>query len=122
MAFFRELLKAFKFLKYNRSKSDPCLHYKWIEEGKLVVCLPWVDNCVVGDHGQDLQNKKEKMKKLFDCDNSGKVTEYIGTKVNIDKDAKTIRLTQPVLIQSFEDEFGVTKNGNVTTLAALVRY
>ena len=28
MAFFQELLKAFKFSKYNRSKADPCLHYK----------------------------------------------------------------------------------------------
>ena len=28
MVFFWELLKAFKYLKYSRSKADPCLHYK----------------------------------------------------------------------------------------------
>ena len=60
MAFFQELLKAFEFLKYNRSKADPCLHYKWTEEGKLVVWLSWVDDCAVGGHGQDPKNKKEK--------------------------------------------------------------
>ena len=48
MAFFRELLKAFEFLKYKRSKADPCLHYKWSKEGKLIVWLSWVDDCTVG--------------------------------------------------------------------------
>ena len=60
MAFFRELLKAFKFLRYNRSKADPCLHYKWSEDGKLIVWLLWVDNCAVGGHGQDPHNKKKR--------------------------------------------------------------
>ena len=60
MAFFWELLRAFKILKYNRSKADPCLHYKWNEQGKLVVWLSWVDNCVVGRHGQDPCNKKKR--------------------------------------------------------------
>ena len=30
-----------------------------------------------------------------------------GTKVDVDKDNKTICLTQPVLIKSFKDEFGM---------------
>ena len=58
------------------------------------------------------------MKKLFNCDNSGEVKEYIGTKVDVDKDTRTIRLTQLVLIKSFVDKFGVTENGKVTTPAA----
>ena len=118
MAFFCKLLKAFKFLKYNWRKSDPCLHYKWTEEGKLVMWLSWVDDCMVGRHGQDPQKVKEKMKQLVNCNDSGEVMEYIGTKVDVDKDNRTIRLTQPVLIQSFEDKFGVTANGKVTTPAA----
>ena len=39
MAFFRELLKAFEFLKYKRSKANPCLHYKWSKEGKFIIWL-----------------------------------------------------------------------------------
>ena len=58
------------------------------------------------------------MKKLFDCNDSREVKEYIGTKVDVDKDNKTIRLMQPVLIQSFVDKFGVSENSKVTTLAA----
>ena len=117
MAFFWELLKAFKFLKYNRSKADPCLHYKWTEEEKLVVWLSWVDDYVVSGHGQDPCNEKEKMKRLFDDNDLGEVTEYIGTKVDVDKDKKTIHLTQPVLIKLFEDEFGIREDGKVTTPA-----
>ena len=58
------------------------------------------------------------MKKLFNCNNSDKVMGYIETKVDVDKDNKTICLTQPVLIKSFEDEFGIIEDGKVITLAA----
>ena len=80
--------------------------------------LSWVDNCAVGGHGQDPHNEKEKMKKLFNCNSSGEVTEYIGTKVDVDNNKKTIRQTQPVVIQSFEDKFDMVKDGKVTTPAA----
>ena len=85
MAFFKELMKAFKHLKYNRSAADPCLHYKWSEEGKLIVWLSWVDDCVVGGSGQDPMTKKRKMKQLFECDDSCELVEYIGNKVHMDR-------------------------------------
>ena len=85
MAFFKELLKAFKHLKYNRSKADPCLQFKWMEEGKLVIWLTWVDDCVVGGSGQDPIIEKRKMKQLFECNNSGELLEYIGNKVQLDR-------------------------------------
>ena len=59
IAFFQELLRVFKFLNYKRSKANPCLHYKWSDLGKLIVWLSWVDDCVVGGCGQDLQNKRK---------------------------------------------------------------
>ena len=107
MAFFKELMKAFKHLKYNRSAADLCLHYKWSEDGKLIVWLSWVDDCVVGGSGQDPITEKRKMKQLFECNNSGELVEYIGNKVHMDRKNGLVHLTQPVLIQSFKDEFGV---------------
>ena len=59
--------------------------------------------------------KKRKMKELFKCNDSREVTEYIGMKVDVDKEQCIIRLTQPVMIKSFEDKFGMTKNGKITT-------
>ena len=78
-------MKAFKHLKYNRSAADLCLHYKWSKEGKLIVWLSWVDDCVVGGSGQDLTTEKRKMKQLFECDDSGELVEYIRNKVHMDR-------------------------------------
>ena len=60
MVFFKELLKAFQYLKYNRSTVDPCLQFKWTDEGKLIIWLMWVDDCVVGGCGQDPINENGK--------------------------------------------------------------
>ena len=54
MAFFKELFKAFQYLKYSRSAADLCLQFKWTDEDKLITWLMWVDNCVVRGYSQDL--------------------------------------------------------------------
>ena len=41
----------------------------------------------------------------FDCDEVGKLNEYVGCKINFNQEEGWIKLTQPVLLQSFEDEF-----------------
>jgi hypothetical protein len=46
---------------------------------------------------------KEELKKHFKTDDVGELNEYVGCKVERDKDR--IKLTQPVLLQSFHDEF-----------------
>ena len=40
-----------------------------------------------------------------ECDDTGEIQEYVGCKVQFDDENRTIKLTQPVLIQSFNDEF-----------------
>ena len=46
LAFWRELLKAFRSMQYGRSKADPCLYFKWTALG-LILWLAWVDDCLV---------------------------------------------------------------------------
>ena len=69
--------------------------------------LSWVDNCVVGGSGDHANQEKKIMMKLFDCNNSRDMREYIGTKVEVKKEKRLIRLTQPIIVQSFTDEFGM---------------
>ena len=45
------------------------------------------------------------MKKIFECDDLGPMNEYVGMKIDIDRENRSMRLTQPVILQSFEDEF-----------------
>ena len=41
----------------------------------------------------------------FDCDEIGNMDEYVGCKLERDYEKRTMKFTQPVLLQSFDDEF-----------------
>jgi hypothetical protein len=62
---------------------------------------------------------KASMMKLFDCDDVGTLKEYLGCKVDYDQEAGTMRLTQPVMIQSFQDEFNLPE-GKASNTPAII--
>jgi hypothetical protein len=62
-----------------------------------------------------VEKAKNGLKERFDCDDLGDLTEYIGCKV--DREDDLMRLTQPVLLQSFEDEFELPEAKPLTTPA-----
>jgi hypothetical protein len=70
LAFWRELLKAFKSMQYGRSKADPCLYFKWTALG-LILWLSWVDDCLVAGKEEGVLKAKASMMELFDCDDVG---------------------------------------------------
>jgi hypothetical protein len=41
----------------------------------------------------------------MECEDAGSLNECIGCKVDRDVEGRKVKLTQPVLIQSFQDEF-----------------
>jgi hypothetical protein len=57
-AFWRELLKAFKAMHFQRSKADPCLYYKWNDDG-LILWISWVDDCLVAGNEKQVLNTKK---------------------------------------------------------------
>ena len=57
--------------------------------------------------GNDILEEKQKIMDEVACDDTGDIKEYVGCKVDFDTENLTVRLTQPVLIQSFIDEFNV---------------
>jgi hypothetical protein len=42
---------------------------------------------------------------IFDVDDVGELKEFVGVKIDYDKKNRKMKLTQPVLVQSFKDEF-----------------
>ena len=58
----------------------------------------------LGKHEGVLHYKK-KITILIECDDSGPLTDYIGNNIKFNCDEGWVRLTQPVLLQSFKDEF-----------------
>jgi hypothetical protein len=75
----------------------------------LCLWFSWVDDWfLTGPTATLLQAKKEIMENI-ECDDSGEVHEFLGCKVDCDRGKGSIRITQPVLLQSFQDEFALTE-------------
>ena len=103
--FWKILLKAMRYMDFERSNADPCLYWKYNERTGLIVWLSWVDDCCVIGNEKVVLESKEKLKSLFECDDVGKLTEYVGCKLDCNSETRTIKFTQPVQIRSFSDEF-----------------
>ena len=113
MAYWKEQNKAMRKMKYKRSDIDPCLTYKWTENG-LSVWLSWVDDNVNCGKRADVKQAVTEMQDQFECEHMGEMTEYLGCKIDHDKQNRTIKFTQPVMIQSFEDEFKLKDRKRIT--------
>lgn len=117
MAFWKELLKCMRDINYERSRADPCLYYKW-DEGRLNIWLSWIDDCLNLGSDDDVNQSMAEMKSRFDCDEVNDLSEYVGCQLHHDRENGTLKFTQPVLIQSFVDEFELPARGDFSTPAA----
>jgi hypothetical protein len=106
VAFWKELVKALSNIGYKKSKADPCTYFKWGPKG-LNLMLSWIDDCSSFGFEDEIEKDRKEMFEYFDCDNVGDMIEYVGCKIERNEDA--VVFTQPVLLQSFEDEYGAGK-------------
>ena len=116
MAFWKRLLICMRSMGFERSMSDPCLYYKWTDKHGLVIIISWIDdNLIVGSTAAVLEAKAAMMER-FECDDCGEVQEYVGCKVV--RDGRVLKFTQPVLLQSYSDEFDLPSREYLTPAAA----
>ena len=104
MAFYSKLKKTMDKIGCTRSLADPCLYFAWTTAG-IVMWLSWIDNCLYCGRKQDVENCKEKLMNELDCEDSGELREYIGCK--IERKGNEMKITQPVLVQSLQDDFDI---------------
>jgi Reverse transcriptase (RNA-dependent DNA polymerase) len=106
--FYKKLVKAVKKRNYERSKADPCLYFTW-KDGRRVVMLIWIDDNLIVENPCDVAQVKVDWKSTFECKDEGELKEYIGSKTDVVRrdEGTSIKFTQPVLVQSLEDEFDV---------------
>ena len=50
-----------------------------------------------------MEESRNEMMQLFDCDNVGNMDEYVGCKIG--REEGSVTFTHPVMLQSFKDEF-----------------
>jgi hypothetical protein len=65
--FWKAILLCFVSMGFKRSKSDPCLYYKWSTTG-LVLWVSWIDDCLVMGHRDAVKVARKQMMDRFDCD------------------------------------------------------
>ena len=110
-AFWKELLRAFKAMGCERSDADPCMYYKWTALG-LLVWLSWIDDCASFGAEEAVEESRNEMMEMFDCDDVGTMDEYVGCEIRREKGSFTY--TQPVMLQSFSDEFDLPTRVPIT--------
>ena len=115
--YWRMLLKAIRSIGMERSKGDPCLYFRWTENG-LQLWTSWVDDLLNVGRDEDVQQAKQAFKQYFDIDEIGDMNEYVGCKIEHNKEQRYIKITQPVLVQSLRDEFELPGGATPTTPAA----
>ena len=104
-AFWLVLLKIMASIGLLHSKADPCLYYTWDTVYGLIIILSWIDDLLIFGKREGVLHYNKKITDLIDCDDIGPLTDYIGNKVEFNCDEYWVRLTQPVLLRSFKDEF-----------------
>ena len=113
----RVLLQAMRAFGMTRKKADPCVHFKWTNNG-LILWRSWVADPPSCGNEQDVMSGKETLKQCLNLDEVGELNECIGCKVECNKEEGWMKSTQPVLMQSFQDAKTTTQNTGRTGINA----
>jgi hypothetical protein len=90
---------------FKRCVVEPCLYYKWTTEYGILVWISFIDDLILFGKPDGVKFYKDQLMKMIDCDDIGYLKEYPGVKIDINKEKQVAKLTQPVLLRSFKDEF-----------------
>ena len=82
-----------------RSKADVCLFYEWTTTG-LLLYLSWVDDILIAGAKEEVLRAKKALSRHFPLDEQGELNEYVGCRIDRDKDARWMKLTQPVVTKT----------------------
>jgi len=103
-AFWKEHLRCMKDIELTRNPIDPCVYQKGRKEDALLWSF-WIDDLLLMRPNTQVAHVAQEMLRRVKCDDVGEPQEYLGRKITKLQDGQAYRLTQPVLIQSFIDEF-----------------
>jgi hypothetical protein len=67
--------------------------------------MSWVDDILIAGRKETVALAIEGLKQHFKLDEQGELQEYVGCKIERSVEGRWMKLTQPVTIQSYTDEF-----------------
>ncbi len=115
MAFWHQLLLCMKSMGMMQNTADPCLYYKWGEDG-LVLIVSWIDNNSIFGPKKAVEKTKKDLMERFDYEDCGDIKEYMECK--IERTKNSLNFTQPVLMQSYNYKFELSKKSYKTPAPA----
>ena len=100
-------VSVFAMLNFARSSTDPCMFFKWTDNIGLMLWLSWVDDCLYAGNNKGVKEAKQQFKEHFEVDTVGPLEEYVGCKIDYDRENHKMKLNQPVLIHSLDDKCNI---------------
>ena len=94
--------------------ADTCVYFARNKAGELAIWLTWVDDNLIVEPLYVMKDEGKKLAKEIKIEYVGKLKEFVGFTVEIDKLERSTKFTQPVMIQSFLDEFGAGEKRQMT--------
>ena len=66
----------------------------------------WIDDNLICRSKENVANMKRKLIERFDCEDCGEFDKFLGNKITKLENG-VLKMTRPVLVQKFEDEFEI---------------
>ena len=102
-------------MRHKQSMADSCMYFSRNKAGKLAIWLSWVDDNLLVGPPKLVKDEGKKLAKEVKIEDVDELKELVGHKIEIDKTERSVKFTQPVMIQSFLDEFHAGEKKQVTT-------
>ena len=109
LLFWQRLLEIMKNIWHEQSVSDPCMYFSMKRNGESVIWLSWFDDNPIIGALHVMKDEGEKIAKEIEIEDVGKLKQFVGCKIGIDKLERSAKFTQPVMIQSFLNKFDAVK-------------
>jgi hypothetical protein len=95
-------------LGFQASEADAAL-FTGVVDGETVYLLVWVDDILIAATGEERVGRvKADLAELFDIRDLGAATFFLGMELQRDRQARTVRLSQPKLTRELLERFGLT--------------
>lgn len=103
-------------LNFQRCLGDPCL-YIYVYDDEVIYLLIFVDDFViVGNDKSLLERFKEKMCSRFQMSNYSVIKDFLGIRINYNRDERVVTLDQTELINKVCKRFRVTETNVLTPM------
>ena len=121
MALWNDILKCMMDMKYKRNGADTCMYLKWTK-AKIIIWKTWIEDCMAWRIDEIVNKESKAFNDRFDFNYVGEVKEHVGCKIIRDDEERNFNFKQPVLIQSFKDEYDLSQKNpkNLAVASAIL--